>query len=212
MAKSKAKKRGGQVSETTNAERSPIVEDEFGNYRIRAGRLSGNFVARAFPKSSSKSKGMMAEATGASEVEAIEALKFMLGEREAQRTAIRRWDPQCELFVPNEVEFSEALQQSNLSPSQLAMFKAQAIAGEKGLTATALMNAAGYRSQATAIKVFARAGALLSNFLGFEMKEDGPLAADEETRVIAFLQDGGEDKPKIWIMHEELRQAVWATL
>lgn len=213
MAKSKAKNpAGGSTSKGNGTDVSSIVEDEFGNYRIRAGRLSGNFIARAFPKPGSNSQGLMAEASGASEGEAIAALKVLLGEREAQRTAARRWELRSRVSVPSKEEFVEALGQTKLSATQLSMLKAQAIAGEKGLTATALMNAAGYRSQDTAIKVLARAGALVADFLGVEILPDEAPGQHEAARVLGFREEGRQDSSALWVMHEELRHAVWSTL
>ena len=92
--KAKLKKpRAASKAHGTETDLGKIIEEEFGRYRIRAGRLSGNFVARAFPKLGSNSQGLMAEAAGASGEEAIEALKDRLRERDVQRTAARRWEP-----------------------------------------------------------------------------------------------------------------------
>lgn len=189
-----------------------IVEDEFGHYRIRAGRLSGNFVARAFPNSSSSGQGLIAEAQGSSQDDAIAALKALLGEREVQRVAARRWEPRSNISVPSQEEFAEALQQTDLSKVQQSMLKAQAIAGVAGLTKAALMNAAGYRSQDTAVKAFAKAGALVAKFLGVELQSEDEPDGFGPIRVLAVRQEGERDAPAIWIMHEELRRAVWATL
>ena len=41
-----------------DADKPHIIEEEFGNYRIKAGRLHGNFVARAFPNRASRGQGM----------------------------------------------------------------------------------------------------------------------------------------------------------
>ena len=101
MAKSKLKAntfRGPQTAKS-KIDAASILEDEYGNYRIRAGRLSGNFVARAFPKSVNENKGLMAEASGSSEQEAISALKILLDERGAQRVAARRWEQRSEISV-----------------------------------------------------------------------------------------------------------------
>jgi len=68
-----------------------ITEEDYGNYLIKSGRLSGTYVARAFPKPPVKKKGLVAEASGKSEEAAIEALKIMIEERDAERTASRRW-------------------------------------------------------------------------------------------------------------------------
>ena len=212
MAKSKSKKSVKSRSSTTSVDASSIVEDELGNYRIKAGRLSGNFVARAFPRSTSSGKGLIAEVSGASEAEAIAALKELLTEREVQRTAIRRWEQRSEISVPSTEEFVEALQQVKLSEAQLSMLKSLALAGETGLTVVGLMNAAGYRSQSTASKIFARAGALFADFLGVELPATGGQDKEGAANVFSFREDVGRDAPPHWVMHNEMRDAVRATL
>lgn len=209
MVKSNAKNSIGKAKPSNKkcTDLSSIIEDEFGNYRIRAGRLSGNFVARAFPKTSANSQGIVSEATGASEDDAIAALKALLVERETRRSAERRWDERSQISVPCKEEFVEALLQTKLSEPQLAMLRAQAIAGHQGLTSTALMNAAGYKSQDMAIKTFERAGALIGEFLGVKIASDTGIAL----YVLGCRQGSGQDATNVWIMHEELRQAVQET-
>lgn len=212
LAKLKRKEPTVSKSGKTSIDASSIVEDEFGKYKIRAGRLSGNFVARAFPKAGSNGHGVIAEALGDSEDEAIATLKSLLGEREAQRTSARRWEKRSNISVPSQDEFVEALRQTKLSETQLSMLKAQALAGENGLTATALMNAAGYKSQNTAMKVLARTGALVADVLGIEIEPGDEPGRYEAARVLGFCLGGEQDAAATWTMHEELRHAVWATL
>ncbi|MBT8417406.1 MAG: hypothetical protein KJO42_08185 [Silicimonas sp.] len=207
MAKSKNKKAG-----LTAIHQSAIVEDEFGNYRIRAGRLSGNFVARAFPKTGSRSQGLMAEVSAASEGEAIAELKRLLGDRDARRLAARRWEPRCHVSVPSKEEFTEALKQTKMSEAQLSMLKSHSLAGEAGMTMTALMKSAGYRSPSTAIKVIGRAGALIADFLHVELPPADAQVEGDAARVLSFCESRGEGSPQLWVMHDELRQAVSAAL
>lgn len=212
MATAKSKRRAtASRSAKAKTDITSIIEDEFGNYRIRAGRLSGNFVARAFPKPGSNSQGLMAEASGGSEEEAIDALKELLNDREAQRTAARRWEERSRISVPSSDEYIEAIRQTNLSANQRSMLKAHAIAGESGLTQAALMKAGGYKSKDTAIKVFARAGSLMGDFLGVEAPSDGDESRDGPARVLGFRQEVA-DVSDVWILHEELRHAIWTTL
>lgn len=206
----KSQSRNGSSRKTSDVQ--AIIEDEYGNYRIRAGRLSGNFVARAFPKSQSKSQGLMAEASGASEAEAIEALKALLKAREGKRVAAWRWEERSEVPVPSTDEYIEALRQTALSTTQLAMIKAQALAGENGLTLTGLMSAAGYKSQDAAAKALARAGGLVADFLGIEVPAGSPDDTSDGRRVLGFRQLDTRGDRETWVMHEELRNAVWATL
>ena len=188
---------------------SAVVEEEFGNYRIKAGRLSGVYVARAFPKVDAPSKGLIAEASGESEVEAIRALKSLIHERDVKRTAVRRSDERSGVSVPSTTEFTEALLQVRLSDAQDAILKALAISGESGLTELELMNAAGYRSQGTVDKVIARAGVLIADYLSVSYPEEPALGA---SMVIAVKHAANGQPTATWTMHEELREAVWATI
>lgn len=190
----------------------PIVEDEFGNYKIRAGQLNGEFVARAFPKHSTKSQGLMAEAKGGSETEAIEALKSMLSEREANRTAERRWETRSGSSVPTQEEFLEALHQTNLSAAQQSMLKAHALAGEDGLVAVSIMNAGGYKSQDAAIKALAKAGILMADFIGLDLHEGDKNGLETALSVLGYRSTADIDVSLHLILHKELRDAVWQTL
>ena len=212
MAKSKlnANKASGPQTKTSKIDAASIVEDEYGNYRIRAGRLSGNFVARAFPKVLNENKGLMAEATGASEEEAIAALKILLDERGAQRVAARRWDQHSEISVPSAEEFTEALRQADLTEAQMAMLKTQAFAGGEGLTMSKLTHAAGYQSELTASRVYARAGALIAEYLGVDLTADETKDKNDAARVFGYLDNGETDAPALMVMHEEMRTAVIA--
>ena len=212
MAKSKlnAKKTSGPQAKTSKIDAASILEDEYGNYRIRAGRLSGNFVARAFPKVVNDNKGLMAEATGASEKEAIAALKILLDERGTQRVAARRWDQRSEISVPSTEEFTEALRQADLSEAQMAMLKTQAFAGGEGLTMAKLTHAAGYQSELTASRVYARAGALIADFLGVDFTTVETEDKKDAARVFGYVEDGGVEEPALMVMHEEMRNAVIA--
>lgn len=210
MTKSKAGKSAKAKLRPTAIEPSAIIEDQFGNYRIRAGRLSGNFVARAFPKAGSNSQGLMAEAFGASEEEAIANLKQTLTAREARRSAARRWEPKVGISVPTREEYAEALRQTNLTEAQLSMLKAHAIAGERGLTAVALMNAAGYQSKEKAAKLFEKVGAIVVDFLGLEVTPDKGEGHTDAARALVYREISDKDARNASVMHEELRHAVWA--
>ena len=190
----------------------PIIEDEFGNHKIRAGQLNGEFVARAFPKNGTKSQGLMAEAKGASEIDAIEALKSLLSERETNRKATRRWEARSESSVPTQEEFLEALRQTNLSASQRSILKAHAQAGEDGLVAVSIMNAGGYRSQDAAIKALAKAGALMADFLGVDLSIGNGDGLETAIGFVGYRKTVETDVPLHLILHKELREAVWQTL
>jgi hypothetical protein len=190
----------------------PIVEDEFGNYKIRAGQLNGDFVARAFPKHSAKSQGLMAEAKGTSETDAIETLKLLLSHREINRTEARRWETRSDSSVATQEEFLEALRQTNLSTSQRSMLKAHALAGEDGLVAVSIMNAGGYKSQDAAIKALVKAGILMADFIGLELSEGDKNGPETALGVLGYRSTTATDVPLHLILHKELREAVWQTL
>ena len=207
--KSKAKRSGEpDKGEQKTAVASEIVQEEYGNYWIKAGRLSGNFVARAFPKNNANCQGLMAEATGASEDDAIAALKVLLDEREAKRNVARRWEIRSQIFVPSKEEFVEAIRQTHLSGPQIAMLKAHALAGEQGLAKIVMMNASGYRSIATANKAFARAGAIIGEFLGVAIASEDRTLANRTACVLGFGEGDDRSVPDVWFTHEELRAAV----
>jgi hypothetical protein len=191
---------------------TPIVEDEFGNYKIRAGQLNGDFVARAFPKHSAKSQGLVAEAKGTSETDAIEVLKSMLSERESDRTAARRWEERSDSSVATQEEFLEALRQTSLSASQHAILKAQALAGEDGLVAVAIMNAGGYKSQDAAIKSLAKAGVLMADYIGLDLSAGDKDGLNTAIGVVGYRKTAEVDVPLHLVLHKELREAVWQTL
>lgn len=210
LAKSKEKK--SRKTRTTGIGAGPIVEDEFGNYKIRAGQLSGEFVARAFPKHSAKSQGLMAEAKGTSETEAIEKLKSLLSERETNRAAERRREAKSDFSVPTQEEFLEALRQTNLSAAQQSMLKAHALAGEDGLVAVSIMNAGGYKSQDAAIKALAKAGILLADYIGLDLPEGDKYRLEPGLSILGYRSTAETDVPLHLIQHKELRDAVWQTL
>lgn len=210
MVKSKTSNAG--KARPTGVAIGSIVEDEFGNYKIRAGQLNGVFVARAFPRHSAKSQGLMAEAKGKSEDDAIEALKTLLTEREAERTAARRWEARSDTTVATQEEFFEALRQSNLSAAQRSMLKALALAGEDGLVAVSIMNAGGYKSQDAAIKALAKAGALIADFIGLEAPAADKAGSEHAIAILGYRSSEDVEAPLHLIMHEELREAVWQIL
>lgn len=189
-----------------------ITEDAFGNYKIRAGQLNGVFVARAFPKHSERSQGLMAEAKGTSETDAIETLKAFLSERETTRTAARRWEARSVSSVATQEEFLEAVRQTSLSTAQQSMLKALALAGEDGLFAVPIMNAGGYKSQDAAIKALAKASFLIADFIGLDLSEgesDGPNSA---LRVLGYRSATDTDLPLHLTLHKELHDAIWQML
>ncbi len=207
MSKSKSKKKPSAAgTEIKAADAATIVEDAFGNYLIRAGRLNGDFIARAFPATGSRSQGLIAEASGTSEADAIEALKESLRARSATRTETRRWDDRSDSAVPSKEEFIEALRQMKLTDAQSAMLKAHAVAGDDGMTLAALTRASGYKSEDTAMKALKRAGSLVGDFLGVEIRSSAEKDPKDAREVLGYCIEA--ETASVWVMHDELRHAV----
>ena len=210
LAKSKAKNN----TKTRAAGIGPgsILEEVYGNYKIRAGQLNGEFVARAFPKHSARSQGLMAEARGTSELDAIDVLKSILADRETGRTAARRWEERSDSSVPTPDEFLEALRQTNLSSAQRSILQAHAIAGEDGLSAVTIMNAGGYKSRNAAAKALAKAGYLMADFIGLDLIVGSPDGLESGIGVVGYRKTIDEEGTLHLVQHAELREAVWRTL
>ena len=211
MATTSSKGRA-RVSSRAKAETdiTSILEDEFGNYLIKAGRLSGNFVARAFTSANGSSQGVIAEASGSSEADAIDTLKQILTARAVRRKEARRWELRSNISVPGKEEYFEAINQANLSDIQRSMLKAHALAGDTGLTVAELTKASGYKSSETARKAFARAGALIASYLDIKIVSEVDFAHNDPGFVLGFREKHLDDAPEVWVMHKELREAVHA--
>ncbi len=207
LAKTKEDKKRGPGARFASV--GGIVEDEFGNYKIRAGRLNGVFVARAFPRHSARSQGLMAETTGKSETDAIASLKSLLAEREEKRVTTRRWEERSQSSVPTQEEFLEALFQTNLSAAQRSILKAHALSGEDGLVAVSIMNAGGYKSQDAAIKALAKTGLLMADFIGLELPKANGQLPNPALRVLGFQKSKEADAALHLVLHQELRDAIW---
>lgn len=198
---------------TARAEAAPaILVGAHGRYQVKSGRLAGEYVARAFPKASAKARGLIAEATGATEEAAIAALHDVIDARESRRVGERRKDAGSGVTVPSVGEYVEAVGQVALSKSQLALLAALAHAGEEGLTETRMAEQAGYKSQASVRRSFAAAGLLIAEALSIETAPgDGPSSDPEGTSLLGYRggKPGEKDAGK-WILHQELREALSA--
>ncbi len=205
----KFKERHVQVK--SEAKVAGIIEEEYGKYQIKAGRLSGSYVARAFAKPPATTKGFFVEAEGDSEQAAIDALKALIDARKIQRSEDRRWDEKSSISVPTEEEFLETLRQAQLSQAQVAMLKALSVSAENGLTFGQLARAAGYKSSKTGAKVFKKVGDLIADYLGIEIADRDATHDERSAHIVAFGHISEEDAPTVWVMHQELRCAVRAT-
>lgn len=173
-------------------------------YQVKSGWLAGSFVARAFPKPPTKARGMIAEATGATEEAAIAALHDVIDARENRRTDERRDDPRAGIAVPGTEEYVEAIRQVGLSLPQCAMLTALSLAGEDGLTMLRMADAAGYKSDAAANRSFAAAALLIADYLSVETRSHTTSGDPECATLLGFR--GAETGN--WILHPELREAV----
>lgn len=188
-----------------------ILVGEHGRYQIKSGRLAGEFIARAFPKPPTQSRGLIAEARGATEEAAIAALHDAIDARENRRIEERRTDPRTGSAVPSTEEYREAISQVALSRPQRAMLMALTLAGDDGLTDARMANAAGYKSQASANRSFAGANLLIASYLSVETVSNG--ANQEGTSLLGFRGEPRDDEdPGNWILHLELREAVRGAL
>ena len=185
---------------------------EHSRYQIKSGLLAGTFVARAFAKPPTKARGMIAEATGATEEAAITALHALLDAREDRRTGERRRDTTQGIDVPSIEEYAEAVRQITLSAPQRAMLTALSLAGDDGLTDERMAHAAGYKSESSANRSFSAAGVLIADYLA---SGDAPVSTDTAapTVLLGFrgATDGGAETGP-WVLHPELRAAVDQTL
>lgn len=204
----KDKKKKKDVERSSNTP-SAVQLGEHGRYQIKSGRLSGEYVARAFPKPPTNARGMIAEARGATEEAAIAALHDVIDAREVRRTDDRRADPTTGFAVPSTEEFVEAVAQVALSRPQRAMLTALALADDEGLSEVRLAGAAGYKSIASANRAFASAGLLIARYLSLETAPDDGTSERDGTTFLGYRGAGRNDEDSgNWILHSELREAV----
>lgn len=181
-----------------------VLLGEHSRYQVKSGWLAGTFVARAFPKPPTKARGMIAEATGATEEAAIAALHDLIDARENRRTDGRRDDPKAGIAVPGTEEYVEAIRQVGLSRPQCAMLTALSLAGEDGLTVLRMADAAGYKSDAAANRAFVAAGLLIADCLSVETPTHATSGDPEYAAILGYRRDETGN----WILHPELREAV----
>ncbi|MBF9036310.1 hypothetical protein HKCCE2091_18870 [Rhodobacterales bacterium HKCCE2091] len=188
---------------------SSVQLGEHGRYQIKSGRLSGEYVARAFPKPPTSARGMIAEARGATEEAAIAALHDAIDARELRRTDDRRSDPTTGQVVPSTEEFAEAVDQVALSRPQRAMLTALALADDEGLSEVRLASVAGYKSNVSANRALASAGLLIASYLSVEAYPNALASEQDGTMFLGYRgRQRNDDDPGNWILFPELREAV----
>ncbi len=192
---------------------SPVHLSEHGRYQIKSGLLAGEFVARAFAKPPTKTRGLIAEASGKTEDIAIAALQDIIDAREARRMEVRRKDTATDMAVPSVEEYAEALDHVALTRPQRAMLFALSLAGDDGLTDAMLANSVGYTSQASATRSLANAGRLIAGYLSSETGPDVQSTALDGDTILASRGSAKTDAHRgNWILHPELRDAVRGSL
>lgn len=186
-----------------------VQEFEHGKYLIKSGKIGEEWVARAFHKPPSRTKGLVAEAKGNSLGTAVDAVKTKLEDERTDRERCRRWDEQAQFAVPLRSEYITAIQQTKLSTSQIAMLKAHAASGDLGLTAGELARAGGYANYETANSLYGKCGRAVAEYLGIEAPLAIKRAGDVATGVLAWSGAPRHDTDHfVWVMYPELREAV----
>lgn len=182
---------------------------EYGRYQIKSGLVAGVYTARAFVKPPTKSRGLLAEATGKTEETAIAALYSAIDAREFSQSKDRRTDSNTGTRIPTSDEYIEALNTIKLTKPQWAMMMALSLAKADGVTEEKVASAGSYRSTASALKALASAGLMIAEYLSTETATKVPRKSLDGVILIGFCSNcGNEEKPKNWIMHPELRTAV----
>lgn len=198
-----------KAKDTGKKDRMSIRVSEYGRYQIKSGCVAGVYTARAFPKPPTKSRGLIAEATGKTEEVAIAALHSAVDARDLCRSEDRRTDPNTGTQVPTSDEYVEALNTINLTKPQRAMVMALSLAEADGLTEERVVNAGSYRSTASARKSLASVGRMIAGFLSSETGSNVPSTSLDGIALIGFCGDPRhEEKPGNWIMHPELCAAI----
>ncbi len=189
---------------------APIVSMEFDRYLIKAGWLNGRFMARAFPGQGSRTQGLIAEATGNTEEEAISHLKEKIEERNASRRTARRWDGAANAGIPRASEFVEALGHVKVTDAQAIMLRTLAAQGDIGMTRQALARAGGYKSADTATRNLRVLAVLIADYLSATSNDtkSGDSEPRNETMLVNVGLEFDDATQCILTMHPELRDAV----
>ncbi|QFS84643.1 MULTISPECIES: hypothetical protein [unclassified Roseivivax] len=181
---------------------------EYGRYLIRYGNSGGEARALAYRKNT-KSKGQIADATGATPDEALQTLKQILDERHRERAKARRRAENIDFLIPTVEEYAEALEVLKPEGAKLDMLVAHAKSDDVGLTAGEIARAGGYDSFETANALYGRLGREIAEVLGVSAPTSTIRADDVQTGVIAQAGPArAETGAFVWVMYPELRKAV----
>lgn len=186
-----------------------------GRYIIKSGRIGNVWRANAFHALTPKSRpgdgpgksGALVSAAGDQRQDAIDEVMRVLDAEDRRKREARRHDPSVDFDVPTAEEFETAIRLADLTKAEIGMLVAHAGAGEEGLTAGELASAAGYQSFSSANLHYGLCGGKLCDAIGVI----APRGSDRDRAPTAAMARPGEtraDDEFVWVMHEELRQAV----
>jgi hypothetical protein len=192
--------------------KSKFVSEEFDRFVIKAGPMSGKHVARAFNGPKLKKTGIIAETAGATTEDAVERLRELLLVSKAAEMAGRRRCEVNKVLVPSTGAYRIALQNIPLTQSQIAMLRAHASAGTRGLASHRIASAGGYKQSSSANSQYGAVGRLFADFLRIENLPKYPISQlyknkDYATSALAH-QGTPEDGLFVWVMYHELHQAL----
>ncbi|MGI3213097.1 hypothetical protein ACROSR_18540 [Roseovarius tibetensis] len=186
-----------------------IIEREHGRFRIKAGRLGGDFKARAFRKPPTKKMRLIAETAADSPEEAIDALIRKLDEADQASLAARRVDPVCDVKVPLRAEFDEALEHLDFSDSEAWMLIRHAHAADVGCTRSELAGLLGEVEVGAVEKFYMRLCRSILHFIapvtaivnGKEIPVDTPV-------FLWRVEPDPEPRDERLCLHPEFREAL----
>ncbi|NUB43741.1 hypothetical protein GEU84_005040 [Fertoebacter nigrum] len=187
---------------------APVIR-RHGRYNLRAGKLGAAFTARAFLADAKAGSGIVAETTGPTAEAALEAMVALLTARDNDQRSQRRAHPDVDLVIPTSAEYADALAALPVTPGQRAMLAAHRVAGDAGLTATQIADAASYASFASANLHYGKLGRMIADYFSIALPKDSAGRADHvATNILAFSGAEQVNGHWLWIMHPELRAAL----
>lgn len=135
-----------------------IVELEHDRYLIKAGLLQNRFVARAFPKTTSKFRHLVADTSGDTADDAIKNLIEKLESLRMERRSLRRNDPSLPSGVPTTEEYADALRTLSPGPKVLRVLHHHAFSRRRGMQLQDLAKVAEFGSVADLLSTYERLG------------------------------------------------------
>lgn len=185
-------------------------ESECTHYQIKVGWIEGSYLARAFLKRPITLRGIVAEASGATQEKAIEALNKVIKDRNSRWAAKRRVDTRTGMTIPSSEEYADAIHQAILTIPQRSMLLALAEAGTEGLSEIKLAQSAGYKSISYATRSMEKITFTLATCLSASNLDSvGTLGDNESCTILGVCNVTDPEKlTETWVLHSELREAV----